>query len=179
MKKLLVVITIFFSVCLFAQEQILISNGLAIKIDPPGRRSLSQVDPIEYKIVSGNWKEPKENELMKLDTTESQWFSVNANNNGWFTGSELRGSYIYYKYNSDKEKIMVLEGYNYYNVFINHEPRIGNIYGNKENFEIWEPNFNYSFLPVKIKKGKNEFLFQVTNGNMKAVLQLGVLDSNK
>ncbi|MCB9219984.1 MAG: prolyl oligopeptidase family serine peptidase [Ignavibacteriales bacterium] len=170
MKKLLVVITIFFSVCLFAQEQILISNGLAIKIDPPGRRSLSQVDPIEYKIVSGNWKEPKENELMKLDTTESQWFSVNANNNGWFTGSELRGSYIYYKYNSDKEKIMVLEGYNYYNVFINQEPRIGNIYGNKENFEIWEPNFNYSFLPVKIKKGKNEFLFQVTNGNMKAVL---------
>ncbi|MCB0753308.1 MAG: prolyl oligopeptidase family serine peptidase, partial [Ignavibacteriae bacterium] len=79
-------------------------------------------------------------------------------------------SYIYYKHESDQEKIMLLEGYNYYNVFINEEPRIGNIYGNKENFEIWEPQFNYSFLPVKIKKGKNEFLFQVSNGNMKAVL---------
>ncbi|MBK7107037.1 MAG: prolyl oligopeptidase family serine peptidase [Ignavibacteriae bacterium] len=171
MKKTLLIfaITILFQ-NIFAQEKIVISEGLAIKINPPDRRSLSQIDPIEAAIVNGTWKEPKENDVIKIDTINSQWIWVQAKDNGWFEDRNLRGSYIYHRFESNEEKIMLLQGHTYYNVFINGEPRIGNIYGTKENYESWEPNFNNSFLPIKIKKGKNEFLFQVNNGRMKAVL---------
>ncbi|MBK8946873.1 MAG: prolyl oligopeptidase family serine peptidase [Ignavibacteriae bacterium] len=169
-NTLLIFVIIILFQNIFAQEKIVISNGLAIKINPPDRRSLSQIDPIEAAIVNGNWSEPKENDVIKIDTITSQWISVQAEDNGWFEDRNLRGSYLYHKYESDKEKIMLLEGYTYYNVFVNGEPRIGNIYGTKENYESWEPNFNNSFLPIKIKKGKNEFLFQMNFGRMKAVL---------
>lgn len=171
MKKFFIsILTLLFTTNLIGQNKILISEGLAISTDPPGRRTLTQVDPIESMIVKGRWVEPKENSVLQLDTAEAKWFSVKANDEGWFRGRELRGSYIYYTYESDEDKIMILEGHNYYNVFVNQEPRIGNIYGNKEEYESWEPNFNISYLPVKMKKGKNEFLFQVSYGGMKAVL---------
>lgn len=170
MKKNILILLMFLTFDLFGQENILINEGLAIKTNPPDRRTLSQADPIESMIVQGNWFEPKENLILKFDTTDTKWFSIKANDEGWFRGRELQGSYIYYKYESFEDKIMILEGHNYYNVFVNQEPRIGNIYGNKDEYESWEPNFNYSYLPVKIKKGKNEFLFQVSNGAMKAIL---------
>lgn len=170
MKKIIFIHLMFLTLDLIGQEKIIISEGLAIKTNPPDRRTLSQVDPIESMIVKGSWVEPKENIILRFDTTETKWSPVKANDGGWFIGRELVGSYIYCQYYSDVERIMILEGHNYYNVFVNQEPRIGNIYGNKDEYESWEPNFNYSYLPVKIKKGKNEFLFQVSNGAMKAIL---------
>ena len=171
MRKIKIITAIILvSSGLLLQGQTIISHGLAIAVDPPGRRSLSQVDPIESLIVKGQWEEPEENDIIISGTTESKWFPVSADEKGWFEIEDTRGHYIYYKYESEQNKTMLLEGYNYYNVFVNQEPRIGNIYGDKETYESWEPQFNYSYLPVNIKKGKNEFLFQVTNGRMKAIL---------
>lgn len=168
-------ITIIFSVLivtinLFAQEQVLIDKGLAIVVNPPGRRSLAQIDLVENHLVKGTWSEPSEGLTLEGDTSSAKWKSVKVDEEGWFSERSLRGAYIYYKYESDEDKIMLLEGKGYYNVFVNGEPRIGNIYGRKDTFEVWEPNFNYSFLPVEIKKGKNEFLFQVSRGRIKAIL---------
>ncbi len=170
-KNIVSLLFLVLSLNIFAQEKLIVSEGLAIKINPPGRRSLSQIDPIESKIVNGSWTEPKENELFKFDSISTNWRSVKADKDGWISDTNMNGSYFYYKYESENDKIMLLQGHTYYNVFINGEPRIGNVYGVKENYESWEPNFNNSYLPVKIKKGKNEFLFQVNSGRMKAVLQ--------
>ncbi len=170
MKKIIALLFVLFVFDLIGQEKIVISEGLVINTNPPGRRSLSQVDPIESMIVKGTWVEPEENGIVKLDTSEAKWTNVKANEEGWFRGRELRGSYIYFQYQSDKEKIMILEGHNYYNVYVNQEPRIGNVYGNKDSYESWEPNYDISYLPVKMNKGLNEFLFQVSYGGMKAVL---------
>ena len=158
------------SLSISAQESFIFKKGLAVKSDPPGRRSLSQADPIEYMIVKGTWKEPEEGDNLDLDTSSTKWFQVSSDEKGWFQDQKLRGSYIYSKYISDEEKIMILEGHSYYNVFVNQQPRIGNVYGNKDFYESWEPNFNFSYLPVKINKGENEFLFQVSYGRMKALL---------
>ncbi|MBK7978907.1 MAG: prolyl oligopeptidase family serine peptidase [Ignavibacteriae bacterium] len=172
MKKIILALITILSTLSFAQEQIIVNKGLLLKINPPGRRSLSQVDPIESKIVNDKWTEPKENEKFEFDTIKTNWIAVNADDKGWFSNeNEWSGSYLYYKYESNVDKIMLLQGFSYYNVFVNGEPRIGNVYGTKENYESWEPNFNNSFLPVKIKKGKNEFLFQMNYGRMKAVLR--------
>lgn len=172
MKKIFYVLPIYLLILvnIFAQEKITIDEALAIKIETPNRHSLSQQDPIEYSIVTDSWKRPKVGQHLNDNDTLSKWVSINTNNNGWFNDENLKGGYLYYNYNSTSDKIMLLEAHNYYNVFVNGEPRIGNVYGNKVNYEVWEPNFIYSYLPVKIKKGNNNFLFQVNNGNMKAVL---------
>ena len=162
--------SIILSFNLFAQEQILVDEGLAIVVNPPGRRSLTQTDLIENQLVKGTWTDPIEGLTLVGDTSGAKWISVEADEEGWFSDRSLRGAYVYYKYESDKDKIMLLEGKGYYNVFVNSEPRIGNIYGRKDTYEEWEPKFNFSYLPVKMKKGKNEFLFQASYGRMKAVL---------
>jgi len=101
---------------LSAQKKILINEALAIGIDHPGRRTLSQVDPIEYQLLKGKFFEPKENK--KLPGSSSKWVRVKANKDGWFSDRKLRGSYIYYKYESAKDEILILDGKGYYNVCI-------------------------------------------------------------
>ncbi|MEN8192885.1 MAG: prolyl oligopeptidase family serine peptidase [Bacteroidota bacterium] len=170
-RTLTIIITLILTTSnLFAQEQILIDKGLAIVVNPPGRRSLAQVDLIENQLVKGTWSEPAVGQTIEGDTSNAKWKEVEVNKEGWFADRSLRGSYIYYKYESPEDKIMLLEGKGYYNVFINGEPRIGNIYGRKDDFAAWEPNFDFSFLPIEIKKGKNEFLFQASYGKIKAIL---------
>ncbi|MFA7229078.1 MAG: prolyl oligopeptidase family serine peptidase, partial [Melioribacteraceae bacterium] len=55
-------------------------------------------------------------------------------------------------------------------VYINGELHTGNRYGSKDVYESWEPRFDYSQIPIELKKGDNEFLFQVSVGKFKATL---------
>ena len=59
-------------------------------------------------------------------------------------------------------------GFGYDMVYINGIPRIGNRYGHKDQWESWEPRFDFSLIPIQLKAGKNEFLFKCMRGRFKA-----------
>ena len=71
---------------------------------------------------------------------------------------------------SPKDQVMLLEEYGNDLVYVNSRPRTGNRYGIKDEWESWEPNFNFSIIPVQLKKGENDFLFYVSRGRLKAKL---------
>ena len=60
---------------------------------------------------------------------------------------------------SDDDRVMILEASGHSLVYANGEPRAGDPYSH-----------GYVHLPVKLRKGDNEFLFSVGRGTLKARL---------
>lgn len=141
---------------------------LAVKIKGLSRRSVNQFDKIEYQLVKDKFDSPEAGDKLKLnETTTAVWKKINSDNTGWFEDSTLSGGYAYLRIDSEKERIVTFEGMAYLMFYDNGSPRIGNIYQYREDWQPWEPNFSFCLLPVKIKKGKNEFLFATYGGRIK------------
>lgn len=173
MKKkstIIFILILLFSLSIYSQEVISFDKALVLKTFGMNRRSVKQIDPIEYKIVNGTYKIPsQQDEFIFCDTTYT-WNEINSDSSGWFRSNLLKSGYASVTYFSDKDKIMILEGKGYTHSYVNQIPRYGNVYKFSDNRNSWEPEWGFLFLPVKIKKGKNEFLFQCYYGGMKAVL---------
>lgn len=90
----------------------------------------------------------------------SQWRKISANKDGYFEDKSLRGSYLYARFNSEKEKIMLLEARGHRLVYVNGNPHIGDVY-----------DYGYMSVPVQIKEGTNHLLFRAGRGKMKAALR--------
>jgi len=171
-KTLLIIVSLFtFHVSLsFAQNIIILKDGLAIKTFNFFTKNMFTPDPIEAKIVAGKWTAPKGNESITSGNSTSSWKKISANENGWFENDELNGGYVNFVYVSKKDEIVLLAGFGHNLVYVNGDLHIGNRYGNKDEYESWEPRFDYSQIPIGLKKGKNEFLFQVSSGKLKVKL---------
>jgi pimeloyl-ACP methyl ester carboxylesterase len=77
-----------------------------------------------------------------------KWAKEKADSTGSFQGFNIRSSYLYASYTSPKENIVLLEASGNHRTFVNGEPHEGDYYG-----------FDWSLVPVKLKKGLNEFVF--------------------
>ncbi|MGK9477774.1 prolyl oligopeptidase family serine peptidase [Melioribacter sp. OK-6-Me] len=142
-------------------DTILIKDGLAIQMDYPYRDNVISPDPIVGSIVTDNWKEPTAGEKIKKgDKIIGQWRKIDADENGWFNAPELQNGYVYMKYNSERDKIVLLEAMGHSFVFVNGTMRSGNPYRTKDIYEAWEPRFDYSLIPVEFKKGVNYLVFR-------------------
>lgn len=153
-----------------AQKKIPFESALVLKTKNMNRRSVNQKDPVEFKIVKDKWITPQAGEKFETGDTTLIWEKIVADTNGWLRSKSLRSGYASVSFNSPQEKIMILEGKGYTHSYVNLSPRYGNVYKFTENRNPWEPEWGFLFLPVKIKKGENEFLFQCYYGGMKAVL---------
>jgi len=140
-------------------DEILITEGLIIQL-PRSGRALQPINPIEKLFVFGNWVSPKAGDKVIVDGEEFAWKPIKSDENGWFESDTLRGGYVYFPFESDKDKIMLLEGMGHEMVYINGAPRAGNRYGYKDTYDSWGPSFDYSILPVDFKNGKNDLLFR-------------------
>ncbi len=138
---------------------------------PESKGRMYAEDPVEMARVSGSLQEIIQADTVYFkDGTGMPWKSIQPVEDGWFQDDALAGGYAYAEYDSDREQIVLLEAMTHQMVFVNGEPRIGNRYQYKEQFESWEPKCNYSFVPVKLRKGTNEFLFRCRRGILKARL---------
>ena len=145
-----------------------LTEVLILKFPKQTRRTIITNDPIEYKIVNNQWTAPAEGDLVVFDGEESsKWQKMTANDDGWFQGKEFRGAYAYTTIELDEPQVFILESMAHNMVYVNGEPRAGNRYQYKEKFDPWEPKFNFSFIPIKLKKGKNELLFKCNRGRLK------------
>jgi predicted peptidase len=151
-------------------SKISITDALVLK-RPGFRRAAFRSDPVEAAIVAGTWKTPSVGDAVAFGDTSIQWEAVTADENGWFGGRGMRGAYVCATINSDQDKVMLLDENGNDFLYINGDMRVGNRYGSKDTYESWEPNFNFSIIPVELKKGNNEFLFYTTRaGRLKTTL---------
>ena len=158
-----------------AGEELIIKDGLAIRMPRQYQRSLLAIDPVEAMIAAGRWKAPKPGDSLAVSNSETaKWERVTADANGWFTGPAMSDGYVYARVMSEKEKVMILNGLGDVYAWVNGELRMGGKYAVKETFESWEPRFDYGQVPVLLKKGENHFLFRCTRGRLKAVLSAPV-----
>ncbi len=131
-------------------------------IKSPGRAGGSSVhtDAIEAAIVAGRWTRPSAGEAVSLpDGGTLNWSPLAFGTNGWFEHEVLRGGYAYMSIVAEQEKILLLEASGHAMVYVNGEPRAGDTY-----------SYGYVRLPVLLKKGTNDFLFNVGRGRLKAAL---------
>lgn len=166
---LLFILTTFY-INVNAQNEILLDvrKSLSIKLSDFSSRTVNPQNMMEYLLIRNEFISPLENEkLFENDTSSFVWKQITKNNEAWYEDENLHGGYAYLEIYSDKEKNILLEGSAYSMVYVNREPRAGNVYQYKDEWQSWEPNFGFSYLPIKLKKGKNEFLFKCNYGRFK------------
>ncbi|MCF8240944.1 MAG: S9 family peptidase [Melioribacteraceae bacterium] len=152
-------------------DPIIIKEALAVKLDKFERRSFERPDPVEYQLVNGEWKIPSDGSKMKLsDTSSGAWQKIYTDSTGWFYDRNLRGGYVSVQFDSDEEKVMLVEAMRHSIMYVNGEPHSGNVYQYKDEYESWEPKFNFYLIPVKMNKGINELLFKCYYGALKVKL---------
>ncbi|MEI7985657.1 MAG: prolyl oligopeptidase family serine peptidase [Armatimonadota bacterium] len=122
-------------------EEIPFLNGKATTVRGNARTPI-RIDPIEASVLDGT-----------LDT--SKWEEVSTTADKPFTGRLFNSGYAYFEVNSDRERPMFLEARGHSMVYVNNEPRTGDVY-----------SCGYVSLPVQLKKGKNTFLFSTARGSL-------------
>ena len=153
-----------------AADQI-VGSALVIRSAPGFPETIGSKDPIEASVVFDSWKPPAEGDVVRYsDTLAVRWEWMRADSAGWFQHDRLDGAYVYVPLVADREETVLLEGMGHAMVYVNGSPRAGNPYQYKDTREAWEPRFDYSLLPVRLRKGRNDLLFQCNRGLLKVKL---------
>lgn len=140
--------------------EIPLRQGLVIGATGRQGRSPVRVDAIEAQIVAGQWRAPKAGDVVTpADGQERRWETVTADAEGWLQHRALRGGACYVSVPSKTRRVMLLEAAGHGMVTVNGEPRMGDPY-----------QTGTARLPVLLRAGTNDFLFQGGRGRIKAKL---------
>ncbi|MCW5946491.1 MAG: prolyl oligopeptidase family serine peptidase [Fimbriimonadales bacterium] len=121
-----------------------------------GGRVPVQTDAIQYAMAVGEWKAPTAGDKIRSVTgQEVEWRKITIGEDQWFRDRALNGGYAVWSFEHPREEIMLLEAAGHSMVYVNGEPRGGDVYG-----------FGYTKLPVKLRRGTNEMLFNVVRGGV-------------
>lgn len=154
-----------------ADEGTVIRQALAIPSGSFYRLGFFSVDPVEAAVIRQNFTPPVQGAKMTApDGEKIAWKEIQADEKGWFRDEALRGGYVYVTLQSDRPETVLLEGMSHQMFWVNGFPRVGNRYQYKENFAEWEPKFDFSLIPVRLKKGRNDILFRCNRGRLKVVV---------
>jgi poly(3-hydroxybutyrate) depolymerase len=144
-------------------------EGLVVNAVGRYGRNPFHIDPIEALIVKGQWTPPTAGDVVTgPDGTDRAWQVAAASAEATFTGSAVGastnrarggGAYLYIPFKAPADDIQILEATGQDSVYVNGEPRVGDPYGN-----------GILQLPVKLRAGTNDFLFQFSRGTVKARL---------
>jgi pimeloyl-ACP methyl ester carboxylesterase len=138
-------------------DEIILRDYLVIRSVGRSGRSAIHTDVMEAQIVAGKWSAPKAGDAVTLpDGTSQKWEATTAAQDG---GLALRIGYAYASVESPSERVMLLEARGHNMVYVNGEPRAGDPY-----------SYGYVRLPVMLKQGKNDLLFQGGRGQLSAKL---------
>jgi pimeloyl-ACP methyl ester carboxylesterase len=135
--------------------------GDCLVIKPVGRygRAALHLDALEAAIIAGDFAPPKAGDKIKSPAGSEQTWEAASAKDGALQHPALGGGYIYWKIESDEEASMLLEASGHNMVYVNGEPRTGDPY-----------SYGYVRLPVRLRKGLNEFVFHVSRGRLQAKL---------
>jgi dienelactone hydrolase len=143
-----------------AQTEITPKEAVVISGVGRGGRVAIHTDAVEAKIVAGTWTTPKAGDTVTLpDGATRAWKTLTPNKDGVFQDDALNSGYASISVPLETAKTFVLEAAPYGMVYVNGEPRVGDPYG-----------YGYARLPIQLKAGKNELLFQCLRGQLRVRL---------
>jgi|WetSurMetagenome_2_1015567.scaffolds.fasta_scaffold34348_1 dienelactone hydrolase len=124
-------------------------------------RSAVPTDLVLSQLAAGAFKVPVEGDAIGPDDRgrTQAWARLEAGKDGWFQNRVLSNAYLYFTVTAPRARTMILDASGFYVARINGEPRGGEKYGT----EIVRH-------PVKLRAGKNAFLFQVERGKFRGRL---------
>jgi poly(3-hydroxybutyrate) depolymerase len=141
-------------------QPIELREGLSLKRTGSRGRSTVFTDPVEALVVAGKWKIPAAGETMVMpDGSTQAWENITANPDGWFTGEGARGGHVVIPYVADHPGVWVLEAAGHNMVYVNGEPRAGDVYG-----------YGFARMPIFLRAGTNDLLFVGGRGRLRARL---------
>ncbi|HLP17650.1 MAG TPA: prolyl oligopeptidase family serine peptidase, partial [Bacteroidota bacterium] len=147
---------------------VVLTTGLLLAAAPPAPSQTISPNAVIATLETGSWKTPSANEPFDSDNKAlGAWRTITAETDGWFRDSSLGYAYVSMTYRSDKEQIALIEAHGNSVVYVNGLARAGNIYGFQDTYESWGPRFDYVYIPVKLRKGVNEFVFECRRGLLK------------
>lgn len=132
-------------------QSVVLTEAMALKV-PGNARSAVRRDPVEAAILRLRSGNPYP--LARMD-----WKPLKAGADGVFTGDVLEGGYIWAKYNSPDDRVVYLEAAGASATYANWVPRGGDPY-----------LYGYVSHPVKLRKGRNDFLFACGRGRLSVKL---------
>ncbi|HVV72350.1 MAG TPA: hypothetical protein VHI52_12775, partial [Verrucomicrobiae bacterium] len=142
-----------------AQPEIPLRQALVLKSVSRAGRSAVHTDPIEASIVNGRWQQPALGEKVATPGGDREWESAATDKEGWLQPSGMRSGYVDWSVNSPHDQVMILEAAGQNLVYVNGEIRTGDPYA-----------YGYVKIPVLLRSGTNDFLFQCSRGRLKAKL---------
>ena len=173
-KNILILMMIFVvSSSVFCQQVnlLILNDGIVIKLKRTGGGNFLSPDPVAALIESGEWEIPSvDDELEFNDNVLGKWEKITADENGWIYKDSLFNAYIQYIVEAEKDQVVLVEAMGNTALYVNGTQRSGNPYRYKDDFDPWGPRFDYSLIPVKLKKGENELLFKCNRGLLKVKL---------
>ncbi|HMA53788.1 MAG TPA: prolyl oligopeptidase family serine peptidase, partial [Acidobacteriota bacterium] len=144
-----------------AANELTLNKGLAVGLIGQYGRSAVPSDLLAWQTAMGTRAEPRQGLVVGKNAKgeDQAWAPVEAGKDGWLESRALAGGYLYIVVDSARSRTMTLEATGFYVVWINGEPRGGEKYGAE-----------CLLAPVRLVKGRNEFLFRGERGRFKGRL---------
>jgi pimeloyl-ACP methyl ester carboxylesterase len=140
-------------------QEIVLGNCLVLApVGHHGRLPLHS-DAVEAEIIAGRWKAPRATDKVRWAGGERVWESARATKDGALDHNALRGGYVYWKVAVEREQVLLLEASGHLAVYVNGELRTGDPYQNGS-----------VRVPVLLRAGDNDLLFQCARGRLSARL---------
>ena len=158
--RVLLFVFFFVSISLSAQDTFYFQKGLVVNAPVRYGREALYMDELAWQLYQGNLKAPVEGATFMKDEKGEQvtWKAVLADSlhrlrgGGGGFGPGRRGpTYLYLAYESDKEKTALVNMRGNAGFYLNGEPHMGDAYSS-----------GWLYVPVKLKKGLNEFYVRGT-----------------
>ncbi|WP_028376853.1 alpha/beta fold hydrolase [Leeuwenhoekiella sp. MAR_2009_132] len=146
---------------LFTEGLILKKQGFAFNNDAVSS------DPVFAQILNKKVNTPIA-EIKIIDAFSGktlEWEPLKTQEKNEFADRGLRSGYLYLEYNSETEQTVLFEASGHTNVLINGLPHEGDHY-----------DFGWNLIPVKLNKGKNEF---VLSGGRFATMRARLLKADQ
>ncbi len=140
-------------------EPIVLTRGLAIPRVTAAGRNAAPTDPVVDLVVRGRLGTPKPGDVLETDRGRAEWREVVAGERG-FDQRAFAGGYLLCTVELPREGTYLLRASGHGMVYVNGEPRGGDVYG-----------YGYLNLPVKLSQGLNTLLFSAGRGQLSARLE--------
>ncbi|MGE0481055.1 MAG: prolyl oligopeptidase family serine peptidase [Phycisphaerae bacterium] len=125
-------------------------------VTKPARAAVS-VDALLAQLVRGEFSAPSAGDVVRrADGTECAWERVALDAQGAVTHDALRGGYAFAAVHSDIEQVVMLDAQGHGMVYVNGEPRVGDIYSTGR-----------TSLPIVLRRGENHLLFHCARGSLR------------
>lgn len=133
---------------------------------------IGPTDPVMQRIIEGKEIKATPGEIVTFQNGKREaWTVYSTDSAGWFNGEYLHSGYGLFTINSPDNRIALLEGNGNDLVYVNGVPRQGNKYSYTDVWPKWSPHFDYSIIPIRLHKGKNQLLFACYRSILKVRLK--------